>query len=284
MLLNTFTFHAPKTLPELMQLYGSLEKARLQAGGTFLLNSLKLLKRKGTKTPEHIISLRKVEGLKGLSADKEKLDIRSMTTITEIMESPLLKDNFSVLKTVCRNISTNPIRNMATLGGNLTCRYTWTEMPAVMMGLEADMHFLGPDGQEEILNAEDFFKNGAKTNKILTHVTIRRDQKCSIAYRRVKKSSYVDIPLLSVFMKTTFQQNRFTKTRVTVNNCVVFAQRDRILENFLNQSPCSRETLQEALSHVDHAIYDNRSHEYKKYMFHTSIESALAELIESQNT
>lgn len=283
MLLNSFTFHAPKTVSELVQLHGSLEKAKLQAGGTFLLNSLKFLKRKGTKTPEHIISLRKVEALKGLSADKEKLEIRSMTTITEIMESSLLRDNFSVLRTVCRNISTTPIRNMATIGGNLTCRYTWTEMPAVMIGLEADMHFIGSDGQEEVLPAEEFFKNGAKTGKILTHVTIRRDQKCAMAYRRVKKSPFIDIPLLSVFIKTSFQENRFTATCVSVNNGVAFAQRDRILEDFLNQRPRLEETAAEALNHLDHTIYDNRSHDYKKYMFQTSIESALEELIEGQN-
>lgn len=279
MLLNPLTFHAPEKLSEALQLYSSLPNVRLQAGGTFLLNSLKLLKRKGAKTPEHVISLRKVKELKGIEADGEKMVIQSMTTITDIFESPLLTDNFAVLRTVCRNISTTPIRNMATVGGNLTCRYTWTEMPAVMIALEAALHFIGPDLTEEVVTAEDFFKGGAKTDKILRCITIQREPTATIAYQRVKKTMHVDIPLLSLCMKTNFKGKQFTNTRVCVNNCVVFAQRDRPLEDFLNQSLCSNKVATQALDHMDKTIYDTRSGDYKKHMFRICIKNAINDLV-----
>jgi len=278
MLLNTLTFHAPKTLAEASDLFGKLENVRLQAGGTFLLNALKLQKRKGTKTPEHIISLSKVKELIGIDTDKDKMTIKAMTTIDDLFESDLLNDNFAVLKTVCRNISTQPIRNMATVGGNLTCRYTWTEMPAVMIGLNAAMHFDGGSSME----AEKFFKNAAKTDKIFTHVEIKRDPKASIAYRRVKKTQFVDIPLLSLMINTTFNGNQFTNTRVAVNNCVAFAQRDQKLEEFLNNSQKSSTLADEALNHIDAAIYDTRSSDYKSHMFRVSLKSAIAQLVNSK--
>ncbi len=281
MLLNPVKFHTPKTLSEALQFYGSLDHVKLHAGGSFLLNSLKLLKRKGVKTPANIISLHKVEELKGISIDQEKLTIKSMTTIDELFDFPQLEDNFNVFRIVCRNISTQPIRNMATVGGNLTCRYTWTEMPAVMIGLEADLHFMGSDGKSQIIPAEEFFKNAARTDKILTHVTIKRDKKATIAYRRVKKSPYVDIPLLSTFLKTYFDRGRFTNTRVVINNCVAFAQRDHVLEDFLNQNTCANGIAQEALDHLDKTIYSTRSSDYKQHMFRVSIKSALEELIKS---
>ncbi len=279
MLLNPLKFHAPQTLEETIKLYGSLPNVKLQAGGTFLLNSLKLLKRNGAKTPENVISLNRVKDLKGIKADPQMLTIQSMTTITEIFESPLLTDNFAVLHTVCRNISTTPIRNMATVGGNLTCRYTWTEMPAVMIGLEATLHFLGKDGTKEALPAEEFFKGGAKTDKILTHVTIKKDPTAAIAYQRVKKTIHVDIPLLSLLIKTNFKNNRFTNTRVSINNCVAFAQRDKQLEDFLNDKPASATIAQEALDHLEKTIYDTRGTDYKKHMFRVCIKNALNELI-----
>ena len=281
MLLNPITFHTPQTLSEAVQLYARLDSVKLHAGGSFLLNSLKLLKRTGIKTPANIVSLYQVKELKGISLDQEKLTIKSMTTIDELFEFPLLEDNFKIFKIVCRNISTQPIRNMATVGGNLTCRYTWTEMPAVMIGLEADLHFMSSDGREHILCAEEFFKNAAKTDKILTQVTIKRDKKAAIAYRRVKKSPYVDIPLLSMFLKTYFDKGGFTNTRVAINNCVAFAQRDRILENFLNQSTCANGVAQEALDHLDQGIYSTRSSDYKQHMFRVSIKSAIEELTKS---
>ncbi len=293
MLLNPLTFHRPKTLSEAVELHSKLENVRLQAGGTFLLSSLKLLKRRGTKTPEHVISLYKVNDLRGIEVTQDKMVIKAMTTIDDLFESHLLDDNFKIFRTVCRNISTQPIRNMATVGGNLTCRYTWTEMPAVMIGLEAQMHFMGKDaclpdrqGQEEVIPADKFFQGGAKTDKIFTHVTIKRDKKATIAYRRVAKSMGVDIPLLSVFIKTYFEGDRFTKSVVSVNNCVSFAQRDQILENFLNQSSASstqsKEIAKEALDHLDQKIYDTRSTDYKKEMFRVSIKHAIEELIENK--
>ena len=282
MLLNPLTFHAPTTISEAIKLYKSFESVKLQAGGTFLLNSLKLLKRKGNKTPEHIISLKKIDALKGVSLEQDRLVIKSMTTINELAGSSLLRDNFDVLKIVCKNISTNPIRNMATVGGNLTCRYTWTEMPATMIGLEADMHFAGPDGESAVIRAEDFFKNAAKTDKIFTHLTIKRDPSARIAYRRIKKSPNVDIPLLSLLIKTNFKGGQFSNTRVSINNCVAFAQRDYKLENFLNQSSCSEKIGQEALDHLDESIYDTRSSDYKKYIFRVSLKDAIMELVNKE--
>jgi len=279
MLLNPLTFHAPTTLSEAIKLYTSLESVKLQAGGTFLFNSLKLSKRKGNATPDHIVSLKKIDELKGVSLENEQLTIKSMTTIHELAESPLLKDNFDVFKIVCKNISTNPIRNMATVGGNLTCRYTWTEMPATMIGLDAELHFQGADGQSEVMSTEDFFKNMAKTNKIFTHLTIKRDPSATIAYRRVKKSPNVDIPLLSLLIKTNFNGDQFSNTRVSINNCVTFAQRDTKLEDFLNQSRCSEKIGQEALDHLDESIYDTRSNDYKKHIFRVSIKNAITELV-----
>lgn len=283
MLLNPLTFHAPTTLAEASSLYNSLESVKLQAGGTFLLNSLKLLKRKGSKTPDHVISLNEIDELKGVAMEGNDLIIRAMTTINDLADSPLLTENFEILKTVCKNISTNPVRNMASVGGNLTCRYTWTEMPAAMIGLNAQMHFTGPDGQQETVRAEEFYQNAAKTKNIFTHVAIPKNPGATNAYRRVKKSPNVDIPLLSLLIQTTIDGDRFTETRVGINNCVAFAQRDKILEDFLNTSPCSDTVAEEALDHLDEAIYDNRSTDYKKHMFRVSLKSAIQELVNRHN-
>lgn len=281
MLLNPFTFHAPESLPEAVDLYTKLESVRLQAGGTFLINSLKSLKKKGAKTPEHVISLRKIKELKGISDQGDRLAIRAMTTIGELLDSPLLTGSLSVLKTAAGNIATTPVRNMATVGGNLTCRYTWTEMPAAMVGLDAEMHFTGAGGREEIIRAEDFFKAAAKTDKIFTHVTIRKDPSAVAVYRRVKKSPCVDIPLLSLIIKTNFSGGRFTDTRAGINNGIDFARRDCKLENFLNQSGRPESAAREAAGHLDDPIYDTRGSDYKKHMFRVSIKDAVTELVKN---
>ena len=278
MLLNPLTVHTPQSIEEALSLYSSLENVRLQAGGTFLVNSLKLLKRKGVKTPDNVICLNKINDLRGIIAEPDQMTIRSMTTIDELFTSSDLKDNFAILKTVCRNISTQPIRNMATVGGNLTCRYTWTEMPAVMVALDAQMHFRTTDGKEEIVPAENFYLQEAKTKHLFTHLTIKRNKSLKLAYARVRKTSSVDIPLLSLLISTDAGKGSFSNTRIGINNCVQFAQRDKKLEDFLNGKKISADIAEEAVNNIDEKIYDTRSGDYKKHMFRVSIKNALKDL------
>ncbi|MDE1920550.1 MAG: FAD binding domain-containing protein [Candidatus Omnitrophica bacterium] len=278
MLLNPLTLHLPETRLEAARLYKELEDSRVLAGGTFLLNSMKLLKTKGTRTARNILSLAKVDELKGLDFQDGTLTIRAMTRIDELLSSPLPQGHVRVLHTVCRNISTNPIRNMATVGGNLTCRYTWTEMGSVMIALDAGMHFLGPDGKEDVIAAEDFFKNGARCEKLFTHVTIKTCPRSRSAYRRVKKTVHVDVPLLAVCVKTDLNGKQWYNTRVGINNGTAFAQRDRTLEEFLNKSRSSPQLGAEALEHLTGIIYDTRASEYKQHMFRVSLRSAIEEI------
>ena len=280
MLLRPFNFHTPNSLESAVQAYGKLRDVKLQAGGTFLLNSLKTMKRKRAKTPQHIISLAHIPELRGIEDQGDCVVIKSMTNIDEIYDSPLLTGNLGVLRVAARNISSQLIRNMATLGGNLTCRYTWTEMPAVMVASRARMHFVGVDGKEEIVPAEDFFKNAAKTDKIFTHVSIKKDDGISFVYYRAKKSVHVDIPLLSLCVTTRLVKGKFSQTIVAVNNGVAFAQRDRKLEEFLNGKSPGKTLAETALEHLDAAIYDARGTDYKKYMFRVGIKHILRDLTE----
>lgn len=278
MLLKPFNLHTPNSLESALQAYGKLQDVRLQAGGTFLFNSLKTMKRKGAKTPQNIISLSHVPELKGISVEGEDVLLRAMTTIDTIYDAAVLTDNLAVLRVAARNISSQLVRNMATLGGNLTCRYTWTEMPAVMIALQARMHFMGVDGREEIVPAEDFFRNAAKTDKIFTHVSVRKDADVSFAYFRAKKTLYVDIPLLSLCITTRFVKGKFSQTIVAVNNCVAFAQRDRKLEDFLDGKAVDKTLPETAFEHLDESIYDARGTDYKKHMFRAGIRQALRDL------
>ncbi len=276
MLLNKFQLHLPSTPLEAAKLYKELDDVKVLAGGTFLLNSLKLLKTKGTRTPKHVLALTHIKGLKGVSMESGHLTIKAMTTVSELFESPLLKDNLSILREVCRNISTNPIRNMATIGGNLTCRYTWTEMGAVMVALDAVMHFLSAQGQVSSCTAEEFFKNGARCDALFTHVTLPHDPRIRVAYRRVKKTLHVDVPLLAVCVSAEYTNERFSRTRVGINNATAFAQRDRVLEEYLNSANADEGLAASAMEHLQNDIYDQRSSEYKQHMFRVSLKQAIA--------
>ncbi len=279
MLLNPISVHLPTTKEQAAHLFGTLTEARVLAGGTFVMNTLKLLKTKGNKTPQHLISLVNVKELKGISQLSNQLTIGAMTSITDLYESPLLTGNASLLKIISRNISTTPIRNMASVGGNLTCRYTWTDLPVAMLALKATLHFMKADGTPTQMSAEDFFKNAARCEHLLTHVTVPLDTSVRVAYQRVRKMSEVDQPLLSLAATAKIQNGKIIDPIFAINATTSFAQRDYALEQFLNGQKADRAIINDALTKITTTIYDTRSSEYKQHMFRVCIAKNIETLI-----
>lgn len=89
----------------------------LLAGGTALVNDLK----RGLPSARVLISLGALQDLKGVEydLDQDRLIIGSMTTLAEMAASPVLHDLLPGLIEAVNMVAAPPIRNRATLGGNL---------------------------------------------------------------------------------------------------------------------------------------------------------------------
>ncbi len=279
MLLKPFRYHTPTTLEEATDLMNRLQRCQLNAGGTFLLNRLKFLKKKNGLTPEHIVSLRHIPDLQQVEKEQGKLVLGAMMTITDLLRSPCLEGDLNLLKIVGKNVATTPVRNMATLGGNLTCRYTWTEYPSATIALEAALRFRRRDGATYEIQAEEFFAQGAKTEDILTHVVISPQEGALISYQRIRKSPHVDTPLLTVLMKVNVSNDNIQSCRVVVNNGLSFSRRDHVLEEYLRGRPLTNTLIEEVLDHRDLPLYNTRATEYKKHLFNVCLRRAVTEIL-----
>lgn len=91
------------------------EEARIIAGGTDLL---RLLKNK-IAAPVVLVNIKAVPGLAGITEDVEGLKIGTLTTISDIETSAIIKDKYSVLAEAAHSVASPQIRNMATIAGNL---------------------------------------------------------------------------------------------------------------------------------------------------------------------
>ncbi len=72
-----------------------------------------------TKRAEALIDLNGIEAMRGIREVGDSVEIGALTTLTEIEQSPLLKERYSVLTDAARVVATPQIRNAGTLGGNL---------------------------------------------------------------------------------------------------------------------------------------------------------------------
>jgi len=114
--LPRFRHHAPTRLDEVLALLTELgPRARLLAGGTDLLPNMK----HGLLEPEHLISLGRVDELRGVSVDGEVLRIGAMTALADIASDERVRAGAFALAAATAAVGGPHHRRMGTLGGNI---------------------------------------------------------------------------------------------------------------------------------------------------------------------
>lgn len=112
-----FDLLQPSSIAEAQQL---LEQhgpdAWVMAGG---LDSFDWLKDR-IKKPKVLVDLSGVSELKGIRATSDGIEIGAMTTLTEVVKHPLIKQKYGLLAEAAELVASPQIRNQGTLGGNVS--------------------------------------------------------------------------------------------------------------------------------------------------------------------
>jgi xanthine dehydrogenase YagS FAD-binding subunit len=90
--------------------------ALVLAGG---LDSMDWLKDR-LKKPRVVVDLGTIKELKGVREANGGLEIGAMTTITEVVRHPMVKEKFSLLMEAAELVASPQIRNQGTIGGNVS--------------------------------------------------------------------------------------------------------------------------------------------------------------------
>jgi xanthine dehydrogenase YagS FAD-binding subunit len=99
---------------ELLDRHGS--SAWVLAGG---LDSFDWLKDR-IKRPSVVVDLSAIAELKGIRTRGDGLEIGAMTTLTEVVRHPAIKERYSILLQAAEAAASPQIRNQGTIGGNVT--------------------------------------------------------------------------------------------------------------------------------------------------------------------
>jgi carbon-monoxide dehydrogenase medium subunit len=172
MIPGPFSYHRPATLADAVKLLSTLgDEARPLAGGHSLVPMMKLR----LATPEHLIDLHGIGGLKGIRRDGSKIVIGAMTTQHELMASEDIAKSLPILRETAQLIADPQVRYRGTIGGNVANGDPGNDMPAVMMTLGASYRLEGTNGSREVA-ASEFYQGAYFTalepGEILTSISI----------------------------------------------------------------------------------------------------------------
>jgi len=92
------------------------QEAWVLAGG---LDSFDWLKDR-IKKPKAVVDLSGIEELKGVRATGDGIEIGAMTTLTEVVNNPIIRQKYGLLAQAAELVASPQIRNQGTLGGNVS--------------------------------------------------------------------------------------------------------------------------------------------------------------------
>jgi 4-hydroxybenzoyl-CoA reductase subunit beta len=115
--LPEFQFVQAKTLAEAADVLAgeNASEVRVVAGGTDLWPNMKRRHQK----PQTVISLMGIPGLAGMRADPDGLRLGATTILADIEKDAYVQARFPAFARAVASISSPPLRNMSTIGGNL---------------------------------------------------------------------------------------------------------------------------------------------------------------------
>jgi len=172
MIPGPFSYHRPATVADAVKLLSTMgDEARPLAGGHSLVPMMKLR----LATPEHLVDLHGIDGLKGIRRDGNTVVIGAMITLHQLLASDEIAKSLPILHETALLIADPQVRYRGTIGGNVANGDPGNDMPALMMTLGASYRLEGKSGARDVAASE--FNQGAyftalEPGELLTTISI----------------------------------------------------------------------------------------------------------------
>ncbi|MEW6673071.1 MAG: xanthine dehydrogenase family protein subunit M [Thermodesulfobacteriota bacterium] len=146
--LKAFSYYEPASIREASEILTQTnDKAFPLAGGTDLLVRMK----RGVIRPAVLVNLKRITGLSGIENENDGgLRIGALATIADIETSPLVRKTHPVLCQAAGVLGSQPLRNLATVGGNIGRASPASDMAPALMVLQARVAAQGRSGSREL--------------------------------------------------------------------------------------------------------------------------------------
>ena len=216
------------------------------SGGTDLLVAM----RTGKNSPELVVDLKGLPGLRGINCrEEEKLWIGALTTIHSLETNETIRSQAAVLFEAAQSLGSWQVRNRGTIGGNLANGAPTANTAAPLLALDAEILTWSPFGKRRIPIAS-FWLGAGKTElhsgEIITGVEIPLKQGRVSAYIKLGTRKAMDIAIASAAVVLEIDRGVIHEVRIALGGAGPTPLRARSAEAHLTGRPALAEHIIQA--------------------------------------
>lgn len=149
------------------------EDARIYAGGTSLL----LLMKQGIVRPDYLVNIKRIPELRYIENGSDTIRIGALTTHHDLEVSPVIREQLPAIAELEPQVANIRVRSTGTIGGNLGFAEPLTDLPPLLIALDARVKVADPNG-ERVFALEDLFAGYYETtlqaHELITEVQVDR--------------------------------------------------------------------------------------------------------------
>ncbi|HET7743940.1 MAG TPA: xanthine dehydrogenase family protein subunit M [Gaiellaceae bacterium] len=147
-----FDYEVADSPEHALELLGQNENAKLLAGGQSLIPALKLR----VSRPSLLVDIGRLSDFAYVRDAGEQIAIGALTRHADVNADPLLLEHCPIVARAAGMVGDPQVRHRGTIGGSLAHSQPGSDLPTVILALDAELVVLGKSG-ERVVPAGDFF-------------------------------------------------------------------------------------------------------------------------------
>ncbi len=166
-----FEYEIAGSVQEAVEMLGSLEDAKLLAGGHSLIPAMKLR----IARPGALVDIGRIEGLSYVREDGDAIAVGALTRHHDVAASDLLRERCGIVASAAGEIGDPQVRHRGTIGGSVSHGDPASDMPGVLLTLDAEFVVVGTGGERRVAAADFFtgvFETALGEQDVLTEIRV----------------------------------------------------------------------------------------------------------------
>jgi aerobic carbon-monoxide dehydrogenase medium subunit len=166
-----FDYEAADSVEGAIQLLGSGRDAKILAGGHSLLPLMKLR----LARPELLVDIGRISDLAYVREDGDRLAVGALTHHHDLEHDDLVRQECAILAHAAGLVGDPQVRHRGTIGGSIAHGDPASDLPTVLVALDAELVARGPDGERTLPAGEaftGFLETALGPQEVLTEIRV----------------------------------------------------------------------------------------------------------------